>query len=111
MVLLAEVLNQLDRASISIALNIAEGNGRRQMKQSIRFLNDARGSATGCAACLDILIAKKILESEDIVEAKDMLVSVVSMLSKLVQYFEDKFAIGEDPGNYGKSDFEISVLS
>ncbi|MCZ6672877.1 MAG: four helix bundle protein, partial [Verrucomicrobia bacterium] len=69
---LAESFKQLDRASISIALNIAEGNGRRQMKQRIRFLDDARGSATECAAGLDVLVAKGVLENKDIDKGKEL---------------------------------------
>jgi four helix bundle protein len=110
-VLLSEVLNQLDRASISVVLNIAEGNGRRQMKQPIRFFDDARGSATECAACLDVLLAKGAVERNEIEEGKVLLISIVSMLSKLVQYFENKFAVGEDVGEYGTSQIDdISKL-
>jgi four helix bundle protein len=110
-VLLSEVLNQLDRASISVVLNIAEGNGRRQMKQPIRFFDDARGSATECAACLDVLLAKGAVERNEIEEGKLLLISIVSMLSKLVQYFENKFAVGEDVGEYGTSQIDdISKL-
>ena len=102
-VLMSEVLSQLDRASISVVLNIAEGNGRRQMKQRILFFDDARGSATECAGCLDVLVAKKAVEKTEIKAGKELLISVVSMLSKLVQYFEDKFAVGEDSGDYSNS--------
>ena len=41
-----EVLDQLDRASLSALLNTAEGNGRRQRQTRAKFFDDARGSAT-----------------------------------------------------------------
>ena len=49
----AELRDQLDRASISIVLNIAEGCGRRSPADKGRFYSMARGSATECAAILD----------------------------------------------------------
>ena len=45
----AEVIDQLDRASLSALLNTAEGNGRRQRQTRAKFLDDARGSAAECA--------------------------------------------------------------
>lgn len=54
---IAEVSSQLDRANLSALLNTAEGNGRRQRRTRAKFFDDARGSATECAACLDALVA------------------------------------------------------
>jgi hypothetical protein len=50
--------------------------------------DDARGSATECAACLDALVAKKLCAPVRINDGKEMLLRVVSMLSKLVDRFE-----------------------
>ena len=49
------VVKQLDRASTSIALNVAEGNGKRSTRDRARYVDIARGSALECAACLDVL--------------------------------------------------------
>ena len=77
------VHNQLDRASTSVPLNIAEGNGKYTPADRCRYFDIARGSALECAACLDVLVAKKQVNT---VEAgKEMLVSVVSMLVGLVK--------------------------
>jgi four helix bundle protein len=40
-----DVKDQLDRASTSIALNIAEGNGKYSPKDRCRFFDTAHGSA------------------------------------------------------------------
>jgi four helix bundle protein len=48
-----ELIEQLDRASLSTLLNTAEGNAKRQGRQRAKFFDDARGSAVECAACLD----------------------------------------------------------
>jgi four helix bundle protein len=84
---LAEVIDQLDRASLSALLNTAEGNGRRATQQRVRFFDDARGSATECAACLDALVAKRACPVGRIVEGKSKLLSVVSILSSLIEKF------------------------
>jgi len=85
---LREIIDQVDRASTSIVLNIAEGNGRRSTKQRARLFDDARGSATESAACLDVLIAKKAATRERVSEGKQTLLRVVAMLTKLVERFD-----------------------
>lgn len=84
----AEVSDQLDRASLSILLNTAEGNGRRQRQTRARFFDDARGSVTECAACLDALVAKGICTSEEIDDCKQLLLRIASMLTKLITRFD-----------------------
>jgi four helix bundle protein len=87
---LAEVVDQLDRASLSILLNTAEGNGHRRRAIRAKFFDDARGSATECAACLDALVAKGAAPQERIAEGKVLLARIAAMLSKLVAMFEDQ---------------------
>jgi four helix bundle protein len=77
------VHNQLDRASTSIPLNIAEGNGKYTAADRCRFFDIARGSSLECAACLDVLVAKKRIASAD--TGKAMLVRIVSMLVGLIR--------------------------
>jgi four helix bundle protein len=48
-----EPCDHLDRASLSIMFNTAEGNGKRQMRTWAKFFDIARRSSTECAACLD----------------------------------------------------------
>jgi len=86
---LTEVLDQLDRASLSQLLNTAEGNGKRISQLRARFFDDARGSTTECAACLDALVAKKACVPKRVEQGKAMLVRIVSMLTKLVDRFDD----------------------
>ena len=92
------VYNQLDRASTSIPLNIAEGNGKYTAADRCRFLDIARGSALECAACLDVLVAKKRMHSVD--SGKAILVRIVSMLVGLIRKTSAN-RVYEDSANYG----------
>lgn len=95
-----EPCDHLDRASLSSMFNTAEGNGKRQMRGRAKFFDDARGSATECAACLDALVAKKACTVERISEGKGLLVRIVSMLTKLVERFGDVGRVREEPVDY-----------
>lgn len=77
--------DQLDRASTSVPLNIAEGNGKYTPKDRCKFFDIARGSTLECAACLDVLVAKKKINSETAAEGKAKLVEMVSMLVGLIR--------------------------
>ncbi|PYK13128.1 MAG: four helix bundle protein [Verrucomicrobia bacterium] len=92
------VYDQLDRASTAIPLNIAEGTGKFTPPDRCRYYNTARGSALECAACLDVLVVKKILKQE-ITEAKAVLIKVVSMLVGLIKAVAPD-RVYEEPGGY-----------
>ena len=83
-----EVCDQLDRASLSTLLNTAEGNGKRMGRQRAKFFDDARGSAVECAACLDALVAKNLIDHSEASEGKIILLRIVAMLTRLVRRFE-----------------------
>ncbi|HET6573232.1 MAG TPA: four helix bundle protein [Fimbriiglobus sp.] len=80
-----EVKDQLDRASTSIPLNIAEGNGKYSLKDRCRFFDIAHGSALECAAGLDVLVAKAKLTLEQIRPGKERLQRIVRMLMGLIK--------------------------
>lgn len=83
-----EVRNQLDRASLSVLLNIAEGNGKRQRRTRAKSFDDARGETSESAACLDALVAKRVCGQERVREGKDLLERVYAMLTKLIERFD-----------------------
>lgn len=89
--------DQLDHASTSVPLNIAEGNGKFTPSDRCRFFDNARGSALECAACLDVLVAKKRLGAEEIKEGKAMLVEVVAMLVGLIRSNSNTRTFEEPP--------------
>jgi four helix bundle protein len=77
--------DQLDRASTSIALNLAEGNGKFTSPDRCRFFDIARGSALECAAALDVLVAKSLCTRQQIEPGKEELKRIVSMLVGLIK--------------------------
>jgi four helix bundle protein len=87
----APLVDQLRRASVSILLNIAEGSGKVSSVDKAKFYSIARGSSMECGAALD---ACQILELSDeaiTTEAKELLVRIVSMLSKMCAMGSSKF--------------------
>ena len=79
------VHNQLDRASTSIALNIAEGNGKFTPPDRCRFFDISKGSALESASCLDVLFSKTVISQEKANEGKEILRPIVSMLIGLIK--------------------------
>ena len=80
----ATLRDQLDRASVSIVLCIAESAGRRFARDKANFFTIARGSATECAAVLDLLLARGLMSPADHRHGRDLLVRIVQMLTKLI---------------------------
>lgn len=95
-----EVCDQLDRASLSALLNTAEGNGKRQRQVRARFFDDARGSATECASCLDALVVKRAATAQRVLEGKKLLVRIVSMLCRLVDRYDAPGQLRDEPPEF-----------
>jgi four helix bundle protein len=92
------------RAAQSIPLNIAEGNGKRSLKDRARFLDIARGSALECAAIQDVLVVSGGLSRETDQELKSRLVRIVAMLTRMAMKFD---GVSESPSEYNQSgDYE-----
>ena len=73
--------DQLERASLSVVLNIAEGAGRRSRADKRRHYAIARGSAMEVAAALDVLCSVCV----DTGNIRRLYVRVVQMLTRLDQ--------------------------
>ena len=85
-----DVKDQLDRASSSVPLNIAEGNGKYSSKDRCRFFDTAHGSALECSAALDVLVAKRKLSHTDIRPGKERLQRIVRMLIGLIKHHSER---------------------
>jgi len=72
--------DQLERAASSIALNLAEGCGRRARRDRLHFFAIAQGSAAECAAAIDILRVLGHVTFADAIPAKHKLTRIIQML-------------------------------
>jgi four helix bundle protein len=61
-----DLVDQLNRASTSIVLNIAEGAGEFSRAEKVRFYRMAKRSATECAAALDVGRVRKLITGGDV---------------------------------------------
>lgn len=78
-----DLRSQLSRAAASVALNLAEGAGRRASADKAHFYAIARGSAMECAAVVDLVRSLELAPASQCKQAQGLLVRVVQMLSKL----------------------------
>lgn len=94
--------DQLDRASTSIVLNLAEGNGKRTYPDRSRYFDIARGSGVECAACLDVLVARNAIQTELAEGGKSQLIEIVSMIGGLMARFAGEGRVEEEQSGYGE---------
>ena len=86
----AYLADQLQRASSSILLNIAEGAGELSVNEKMRFYRMARRSATECAGVLAIFQCLGLAKLELQNKGRELLLRIVSMLSKMVQVNDNR---------------------
>jgi four helix bundle protein len=81
----AYLSDQLQRAALSISLNIAEGAGEYAVDEKARFYRMAKRSATECAGVLDVCQRLRLIEWNRYIKGRELLIGIVSMLIKMVQ--------------------------
>ena len=81
----AYLSDQLQRAALSIPLNIAEGAGEYAVDEKARFYRMAKRSATECAGVLDVCQRLKLVEESHYLKGRELLIGIVSMLIKMAQ--------------------------
>ena len=84
--------DQLNRASLSIATNIAEGNGRFTKRDRRNFFIIARGSAQECVPLLEIAKRKQLLSENTRSEMFNQLEIISKMISGLINGLEKRKA-------------------
>ncbi|MCJ7646611.1 four helix bundle protein, partial [bacterium] len=78
------VVDQLNRAALSIATNIAEGNGRYHKADRVNFFRIARGSAFECIPIIELCRRKGLIKNDKSKILKENLDEICKMLSGLM---------------------------
>ena len=79
----AALRDQLERASSSIVLNIAEGCGRYARPEKAHFYLIARGSAMECVGALDVALGRGLVTATAHRHGRGLLGRIVQMLTRL----------------------------
>jgi len=79
------LIEQLEAASASVSMNIAEGKGRYSKKEFIQFLYIARGSLFETITILNIFCRKKWINDIQLDELEYFAEEINKMLSSLIK--------------------------
>jgi len=80
--------SQIRRAAVSIPANIAEGAGRKSIKEFLHFLSNAQGSASEVET--ELLIARRLdfLDESNYLRLSSLLDEIGRMLTGLCHHLE-----------------------
>lgn len=81
--------DQLNRAALSVSLNIAEGNGRWHKAERKNFFWIARGSCHECVPILEICRRRNLITEDQHGELIRDLETIAKMIAGLVRRLED----------------------
>jgi len=84
------LVDQLNRAALSISANIAEGNGRFTKADRKHFFIIARGSVQECVPLLELARRRRLMDDETQAQLKAKLEEIAKMLSGLINGLEDR---------------------
>ena len=84
--------DQLNRAALSIAANIAEGNGRFTKADRKHFFGIARGSVQECVPLLELAARQGLLVADRHQQFKADLEEIARMLSGLINALDKRQA-------------------
>lgn len=84
------LVDQLNRASLSVAANIAEGNGRFTKPDRKNFFGIARGSVQECVPLLELARRRGLLKEEQHTKLKLQLEELSKMISGLIKGLENR---------------------
>lgn len=84
------LVDQLNRAALSIATNLAEGNGRATIPDRRNFFTIARGSAQECVPLLEIARRRGLVQEPTMLALKERLEVIAKMISGLINGLENR---------------------
>ncbi len=78
------LVNQLNRAALSVATNLAEGNGRFTKPDRKNFFTIARGSVQECVPLIEVARRRGFISDTDHSSLKFHLEEIAKMISGLI---------------------------
>ena len=84
------LVDQLNRAALSIATNLAEGNGRFTKPDRKNFFTIARGSVQECVPLLEVARRRGFIPDADHSSLKSQLEEMAKMISGLINGLEKR---------------------
>jgi four helix bundle protein len=84
------LVDQLNRAALSIATNLAEGNGRFTKADRRNFFTIARGSAQECVPLLEVARRRAFIPQAKHDELREALEEIARMLSGLINGLDNR---------------------
>jgi len=87
------LVDQLNRAALSIATNLAEGNGRFTKPDRKNFFTIARGSVQECVPLLEVARRRSLVDKSKHETLRQDLETIAKMISGLINGLEKRDAI------------------
>jgi four helix bundle protein len=84
------LVDQLNRAALSIATNLAEGNGRFTKPDRRNFFTIARGSTQECVPLLEIARRRGLVKDPASIALKERLEIIAKMISGLINGLDNR---------------------
>jgi four helix bundle protein len=84
------LVDQLNRAALSIATNLAEGNSRFTKADRRSFFTIARGSAQECVPLLEIARRRGLVQDPVVANLKTQLELIAKMINGVINGLENR---------------------
>ncbi len=84
----SSVVDQLQRAVVSIANNLAEGSGKASRREKIKYFAYSLDSTKECVPALTIAFRQRQLSEDDYRKSRNYCDSICKMLIKLIKSVE-----------------------
>ena len=84
------LVDQLNRAALSIAANIAEGNGRFTKPDRRNFFTIARGSTQECVPLIEVARRRGMVSDEAALALRERLEVIAKMISGLINGLDQR---------------------
>ncbi len=78
------LVDQLNRAALSISTNLAEGNGRFTKADRRHFFTISRGSAQECVPLIEVARRRGLIDERAALALKERLEIIAKMISGLI---------------------------